>query len=156
MKYDNITLTDHEQYLRLLSVLEKETVTIEIVLVNGEDTDAPLIKAVIPFLIKKELVNKWHGTRRGGKGAPKLTVRADKAVFAHLKKYEHFFVNSRDEYGCDTVIETDFGQDDIAFLDKNGEPLFFTTTHEGYAVISADIVKLITSKRCSQNDNKKR
>ena len=141
MKYESISLTDHEQFLRLLSALEKETDVIEIVQICGEDTNEPLIKAVMPFPIKQENVNKWHGTRRGGKGAPKFTVRADKAVFAHLRKYEHFFKNARDEYGCDKVIETDFGQDDIAFLNKDGEPLFFTTTHEGHAAISADILK---------------
>ena len=138
MKYESVLLTDHEQFLRLLSVLEKNTAAIEIVQINGEDLNEPLIKAAQPFLIKKEYVNKWYGTRRGGKGAPKFIVRAEKAIFVHLKKYEHFFVNSRDKYGCDTVIETDFGQDDIAFLGQNGEPLFFTTTHEGYAAGAAE------------------
>ena len=140
MNYEDITLTDHKQFLRLLSALEKKTAVIEIVQINGEDLNAPLVKAAMPFLIRKDIVNKWHGTRRGGKGVPKLTFRADRTIFAHLRKYEQFFVNLRDEYGCDKVVETDFGQDDIAFLNKNGEPLFFTTTHEGYAVVSADIV----------------
>lgn len=141
MKYEEITLTDHGQFLRLLSALEKETASLEIVQICGEDTNEPLIKAAIPFLLKKENVNKWHGTKRGGKGVPKYTIRADKAFFKHLRKYEHFFKNSHDEYGCDMVIETDFGQDDIAFLNKSGEPLFFTTTHEGYATIAAELLK---------------
>ncbi len=143
MKYEYITLTDHPQFLRLLSALEKETAVIEIVQINGEDLNEPLIKAAQPFLVKKEYVNKWHGTKRGGKGAPKFTISADKAFFSHLKKYEHFFKNPRDEYGCDTVVETDFGQDDIAFLNKSGEPIFFTTTHEGYATITAELLKRI-------------
>lgn len=141
MKYEEITLTDHEQFLRLLSALEKETASLEIVQICGEDANEPLIKAAIPFLLKKENVNKWHGTKRGGKGVPKYTIRADKAFFKHLRKYEHFFKNSHDEYGCDMVIETDFGQDDIAFLNKSGEPLFFTTTHEGYATIAVELLK---------------
>lgn len=141
MKYEEITLTDHEQFLRLLSALEKETASLEIVQICGEDANEPLIKAAIPFLLKKENVNKWHGTRSGGKGVPKYTIRADKAFFKHLRKYEHFFKNSYDEYGCDMVTETDFGQYDIAFLNKSGEPLFFTTTHEGYATIAAELLK---------------
>lgn len=140
MKYEEITLTDHEQFLRLLSALEKETAALEIVQICGEDADEPLIKAAKPFLLKKESVNKWHGTRQGGKGVPKYTIRADKAFFRHLRKYEHFFKNSVDEHGCDKVIETDFGQDDIAFLNKDGEPLFFTTTHEGYATIAREFL----------------
>lgn len=143
MKYEGITLTDHKQFLRLLSVLEKDTAALEIVQICGEDANETLIKAAMPFLLKKENVNKWHGTRCGGKGVPKYTIRADKAFFANLRRYEHFFANSRDEYGCDKVIETDFGLDDIAFLNKNGEPLFFTTTHEGYATIAADLLKKI-------------
>lgn len=139
MNYESLTLTDHEQYLRLLSVLEKETAVIEIVQICGENANEPLIKAAVPFLTKKENVNKWYGTKSGGMGVPKFTVRADKAVFAHLRKYEHFFINSRDKHGWDKVIETDFGLDDIAFLGKSRELLFFTTTHEGYATI-ADIL----------------
>lgn len=139
MKYEGIMLTDHQQYLRLLSALEKETVTIEIVRICDVRAETPFIKCAKRFLIKEETVNKWHGTRRGGSGVPKLTVRADKAFFAHLRRYEHFFVNTRDKYGCDAVIETGFGRDDIAFLNGNGEPLFFTTTHEGYAAVSAEL-----------------
>ncbi len=139
MKYEEIKLTDHEQYLRLLSALENETVTIEIVRTDGSRAETPLINAANRFLIKEETVNKWHGTKRGGSGVPKLTVRADKSFFAHLKRYEHFFVNARDKYGCDAVIETGFGRDDIAFLNGNGEPLFFTTTHEGYAAVSTKL-----------------
>lgn len=143
MNYEGLTLTDHEQYLQLLSVLEKETVVIEIVQICGENMNETLIKAIVPFLIKKGNVNKWHGTKSGGMGVPKFTIRADKAVFAHLRKYEHFFINSRDKHGWDKVIETDFGPDDIAFLGKNGEPLFFTTTHEGYATIAEVLSKML-------------
>ncbi|MDE6726659.1 MAG: hypothetical protein K2J80_01820, partial [Oscillospiraceae bacterium] len=63
MNYESLTLTDHEQYLRLLSVLEKETSIIEIVQICGENANEPLMKAAVPFLIKKERVHKWHGTR---------------------------------------------------------------------------------------------
>lgn len=139
MNYGSLTLTDHKQFLSLLAALERQTSVIEIVRICDETEDSALIKAAEPFIIRKETVNKWHGTKRGGKGAVKLTVRADGAFFAHLRRYEHFFVNSHDEYGCDAVIETDFGQDDIAFLNGKGEPLFFTTTHEGYAAVSTEL-----------------
>lgn len=129
---ESITLTSHEQHLRLLDVLEKRTRTIEIVQICGEDTDDPLIKAAMPFLINKERVNKWHGTKQGGRGSPKFTLRADKAFFRHLRRYEGFFISGKGE--------TDFGLDDIAFIGSGGV-LFYTTTHEGEAYIAPGLAR---------------
>lgn len=137
---ESITLTSHEQHLRLLNILEKRTRTIEIVQIC-EDSDVPLIKAAMPFLINKERVNKWHGTKQGGRGSLKFTIRADKAFFKHLRKYESFFRSATDENGLDSIRETDFGLDDIAFLDSGGAALFFTTTHEGYAYITPELAR---------------
>lgn len=138
---ESIQLTSHEQHLKLLDVLEKRTRTIEIVQICDEDLDEPLIAAAMPFLIKKERVNKWHGTRQGGRGSPKFTIRADMAFFKHLRKYECFFQNMTDKNGFDHVRKTDFGLDDIAFLDSGGAVLFFTTTHEGYAYIAPGLAR---------------
>ena len=138
---ENICLTSHDQHLRMLNILENRTRTIEIVQICGEDLTEPLIKAAIPFLINKVLVNKWHGTRRGGRGSPKFTVRADKTFFKHLRSYECFFLSTTDENGIDSVLETGFGLDDIAFLDSSGAALFYTTTHEGDAYITAGLLK---------------
>lgn len=138
---ESIHLTSHEQHLRLLNILEKRTQTIEIVQICSEDLDKPLVKAAMPFLIKKERVNKWHGTKQGGRGSLKFTLRADKAFFKHLRKYECFFRGMTDDNGLDSVRETDFGLDDIAFLDSGGAALFFTTTHEGYAYIAPELAR---------------
>ncbi len=138
---ESILITSHRQYLTLLDVLEKRTRTIEIVQICGEDLDEPLIKAAVPFLIKKEASNKWHGTKQGGRGSPKFTIRADKEVFRHLRKYKCFFFAETDENGFNSVCETDFGLDDIAFLDSGGAALFYTTTHEGYAYIAPELLR---------------
>ncbi|MBD5384543.1 MAG: hypothetical protein HDR72_06055 [Ruminococcaceae bacterium] len=138
---ESIRLASHEQHLRLLDILEKRTRTIEIVQICDEDLDEPLIKAAAPYLIKKESVNEWHGTRRGGRGAPKFTVRANKEFFKHLRKYESFFRSMTDENRFEYVRETDFGLDDIAFLDSGGAVLFYTTTHEAYAYIAPELLK---------------
>lgn len=137
---ESITLATHKQHLKLLDILEKRTRTIEIVRIC-EDSDVPLIRAAMPFLIKKERVNKWHGTKQGGRGSLKFTLRADKAFFRHLRKYESFFRNVIDENGLGEVRETDFGLDDIAFLDGGGAVLFFTTTHEGDAYIAPELAR---------------
>lgn len=138
---ESIRLTSHKQHLRLLDILEKRTRTIEIVQICDEDLDEPLIKAAAPFLIKKERVNKWHGTRQGGRGSPKFTICADKAFFSHLRKYESFFRSMTDENRFEYVRETDFGLDDIAFLDSGGTVLFYTTTHEGHAYIAPELAR---------------
>lgn len=135
---ESIRLTSHKQYLRLLDVLEKRTRTIEIVQICDEDLDEPLIKAAMPYLIKKERVNKWHGTKQGGRGSPKFTIRADKSFFKHLRKYECFFRSMTDENRFE-YVQTDFGLDDIAFIDSGGAALFFTTTHEAYAYIAPEL-----------------
>lgn len=138
---ESIRLTSHDQHLKLLDVLEKRTRTIEIVQICDEDLDEPLIKAAMPFLIKKERVNKWHGTKQGGRGSPKFTISADKAFFKHLRKYEGFFQSMTDEDGIECVRTTDFGLDDIAFIDGGGTVLFYTTTHEGYAYIAPGLAR---------------
>ena len=136
---ESIRLTSHKQHLRLLGILEKRTRTIEIVQICGADLDKPLIKAAMPFLIKKERGNKWHGTKQGGRGSLKFTISADDAFFHHLRRYEGFFRSMTDENGFGSVRETDFGLDDITFLDSGGAVLFFTTTHEGYAYIAPEL-----------------
>lgn len=139
MKYESITLTSHEQHLRLLDVLEKRTRTIEIVQIC-DDADEPLIKAAMPFLINKERVNKWYGTKQGGRGSLKFTIRADRVFFKHLRKYESFFRNMTGENGLGEVRETNFGLDDIAFI-SGGGVLFYTTTHEGEAYITSELLR---------------
>lgn len=135
MELQEIRLVSHEQHLALLDALEKTARTIEIVRIC-EDAEASLIKEVKPFIIKEERVNRWHGTRQGGRGSLKFTVSADRRVFARLRKYEGFFRSAADGH-----YNTDFGLDDIAFIDGGGAVLFYTTTHEGYAYIAPKIAK---------------
>ena len=135
MNCAELKLTSHDQYLKLLKLLEREATIIEIVQINGDDQNDPIIKAAQPYIIRKQNVNQWLGTLRKGAGVPKYTLRAEKPFFGFLQRYEGVFFNEMDKRGCDTVRETDFGQDDIAFFNRKGEPLFYTTTHEGYAAI---------------------
>ena len=59
-----------------------------------------------------------------------LTEPLIKAAIPFLKKR-----------GIGSVPETGFGLDDIAFLDSSGAALFYTTTHEGDAYITAGLLK---------------
>lgn len=130
-----LRLVSHEQHIALLDALEKTARTIEVVRICEDECD-PLIKELAPFIVKKERVNRWHGTWQGGRGSLKFTVSTDRRVFVHLRKYEGFFQSTADGHHT-----TDFGLDDIAFIDGGGAVLFYTTTHEGYAYIAPKIAR---------------
>lgn len=130
-----VELTNHEQYLRLLEKLRQKTVYVLLTQINEEDEADPILSKAFSCmeLVEKRYVGKWPGTVRKGAKAPQYLFRADDRFFKFLKGFPAFFFNRKDGRGCDLVEETDFGQDDIAFLDKEQRMLFYTTTHEGYA-----------------------
>ncbi len=132
-----IQLTDHEQYLALLDRLEDKTTVILLIQIDGGDTADETVSQASSCmkLLEKKRVSRWPGTVTKGKPAVQYTYQADRRFFKFLKRFPSFFFNRRDSWGCDLVEETEFGQDDIAFLDSGHNLLFFTTTHEGYAYI---------------------
>lgn len=132
-----IKIKSHEDYIKLLDSLKSKTYYIVIVQICCEDkTDEKIIKAKSCMqLVSKKNVNRWLGTtRRDYKAVEYIFISSDN-YFNYLSRYSSFFFNYQDSYGCDIVQETNFGIDDIAFLDKNKNVLFFTTTHEGFANI---------------------
>lgn len=132
-----IQLTDHEQYLALLDQLEVRTAAIILVQIDGGGTADEIVSQASSCmkLLEKKKVSRWPGTVTKGKPAIQYIYQADGRFFKFLKRFPSFFFNRRDSWGCDLVEETEFGQDDIAFLDSSRSLLFFTTTHEGYAYI---------------------
>lgn len=130
-----LRLVSHKQSPALPDALEQTARTIEIVRICEDESD-PLINELAPFVVKKERVNRWHGTWQGGRGSLKFTVSADRRVFVRLRKYEGFFRSTADGHRA-----ADFGLDDIAFIDGGGAVLFYTTTHEGCAYIAPKLAK---------------
>lgn len=132
-----IQLTNNEQYLSLLDRLAPKTAYIILVQICGDDIDDKVVNYANSCMkqLEKKKVSKWLGTITKGGRAIQYTYQADKRFFKFLKSFPSFFLNRQDAWGCDVVEETEFGQDDIAFLDQNYHVLFFTTTHEGYANI---------------------
>ena len=137
----SLELTSHEQYLALLNTLKHTTAYIAIVQINGHDAQDKIISLAESCmqLIEKKHVCKWPGTITRGRRAVQYLYKADKQFFKLLQDFPSFFFNRRDPWGCDLVEETAFGQDDIAFLDKSRNLLFFTTTHEGCAYIERSL-----------------
>ena len=130
---DDILLKSRSQYLDILNAIRKDTEKIIIVQIDGEDKEDPIVNAAkkMMTLENREIVSEWFGTTAPVRAAIKYTFLKKREFFGYLSSFESFFiVESENPY---KVRITDFGFDDIAFLDRNGEMLFFTTTHEGYA-----------------------
>lgn len=135
-----ITITNHRQYLDILKKVRKETAKIIIVQIDGLVKDDPIIQTARQMMIleKRENVNRWLGTISHGWCAVQYTFKMNWEFFDYLSDFESFFiVKSENPY---YVARTDFGLDDIAFLDQNEEILFYTTTHEGHAYINKRLI----------------
>ena len=134
--YIDIVLSNHEQYLKMLNLIRKETKKIIIVQIDGKDETDPVVNTAKKMMTveKIEVVSEWFSTIAPGRKAVQYTFLKKREFFDYLNSFESFFiVSSTNPY---TVIDTDFGFDDIAFLDSNDELLFYTTTHEGFASLS--------------------
>ncbi len=141
--YDN-EIQNHEQFVELLIKLRKLTKYIVIVQLDRWVKDDPLIFDAMDKmrLIEKKKVREWLGTMTHGYGVYHEFDVSDKSFFDALTKYEAFYYIEQMPQGWERVQNTDFGIDDIAFLDKDHKPLFYTTTHEGYAAIHPDVLEV--------------
>ncbi len=139
-----IEIHSHEEYLAILKVLMKDTKRIEILQIDGKDSNDPVLKKAKQMmpLEKEEAANEFHGSVYNN--AEKYSFVANKAFFDYLTSFESFFISK--DANQPYVKTTDFGFDDIAFLGQNNELLFHCVTHEGLANIDkryADFIKNI-------------
>ena len=130
-------INSHDEYLEILKKLEKKSQYIEYVLVDEIDTK--FIEKFGNLIISMASKNKWWGTKTGGRGRQVYKIKSSKEIFKHLKKFETFCKYTVSVRG-DIAETTDFGINDIAFLDDSETPLLFTTTHEGYITIRNDLL----------------
>lgn len=130
-------LNNHNEYLQVLNQLEKKCQYIEYVLINEDETK--FIKNFERFIISLELKNKWWGTKSSQKNKV-YKIKSSHEIFSYLKQFETFCKYTISNDG-DLIEDTAFGINDIAFFDNKEIPLLFTTTHEGYITIRADLFK---------------
>ena len=64
--------------------------------------------------------------------------KSNKIYFEFLRKFESFYINKVSK-STFTTLTTDFGTDDISFLDERNKRLFSSTTHEGYGLASGEL-----------------
>lgn len=139
-KFISIELRSHKEYLELLKKLQPSTKYIDLVQIDDNQNDAVIVYALSNLkMIHKEKTNTWLGTQRGGAGVMKYTFEMNNTYWNYLSSFTSFFYNYKKDDGEDDIQTTEFGFSDIAFLDKEMQPLFFTTTHEGYAIIKQEL-----------------
>jgi hypothetical protein len=133
---------DHAQYESLLLRLRKLSRYVVLVQIDGEAADDPHVLQAMEtmVLVDKKPVCKWLGTDAFGRAVQYEFFLNTKAFFNYLLQYPSFFFNERLDYS--SIEDTSFGLDDIAFLDKDRKPLFYTTTHEGLAWVRPDVLNV--------------
>ena len=129
VNYDG-KLNNHEDYQKMLKILEKECSFI------GIDSEHEIVVKHNKDIIKIEKSSSWWGIETSYINTL-YYIKASEALFKDLSKYETF---------CKTINyeaqKTDFGANDIAFFDKNDNILLITNTHEGFISVDERIDKL--------------
>ena len=137
-----VEIRDYDEYLELLDAVRPFTAFIAIVQIDGYDPDDIVMLEADATMesVGRYKVNKWPGTRTRGMRAQLHMYKSNREFFKWLREGDAFFYNSQDAWGCDLVERTDFGLDDIIFLDKEQEVMMFTTTHEGIICINEELI----------------
>ena len=141
--YVEVDLYSRQQYLAILDMLKKDTESVVIVQIDGPNDADPIVETARNRMQLKseETVSEWLGTIAPGRGAAQYTFESSAEFFGYLATLESFFLwknPAKPHMGYMQLHRTDFGIDDIAFLDRNDTLLFYTTTHEGFAWMRAD------------------
>lgn len=146
MSYKFISIETHKEYLKLLNKLKFKTKYIYLYVgcpLNDEHRDFILeyCNDNLKF-IEKRTVNGLFGEDEGIDEHPQYIYSIEnyynrEQLFEFLSTFESFFHRESllDKNG-NYQNRCDFGLDDIGFVDKNGEVLCYTITHEVMTYIS--------------------
>ncbi len=133
-------LNNHEDYLKMLNILEKKS---DFIGIAGKHEITDKFKSDI---IKIEKSSSWW-TEETSYVELIYYIKASSELFAFLRKYETFcktivYKNKYFNYETLETETTDFGEDDIAFFDSDCNILLATVTHEGFIYVAENIDKL--------------
>ena len=137
-----VEIRDYDDYLDYLKAVKPFTRYIAIIQVDGYDPDDEVMLAADAHMESagRYMTSSWPGTETHGNRAQVHMYRASHGFFRWLQDGDAFFYNSEDKWGGDFVEKTDFGFDDIVFMDQNQDILMYTTTHEGDIYILEDLI----------------
>ena len=132
-------LNNHNDYLKMLDILENKCLYIEYVLVDGRKSD-DLVNMFYTDIISRDKTREWWGTVTTP-ACIRYRIKYSKELFNYLRSFETFVIYIMKDGYPDKCINTNFGINDIAFFDNKDDPMLYTTTHEGYVDIRKDIDK---------------
>ena len=137
-----VEIRDYDDYLDLLKAVKPFTKFIAIIQIDGYDPNDEVVLAADDYMESagRYMTSDWPGTKTRGNRAQVHMYRASHEFFKWLEAGDAFFYNSEDEWGCDIVEKTEFGFDDIVFMDQNQDVLMYTTTHEGDICILEELI----------------
>jgi len=137
-----VEICGYDDYLDLLKAVEPFTRYIAVVQIDGYDPEDEVMLTADDLMESagRYKTGNWPGTRTRGNRAQIHMYRSNHQFFNWLREGDAFFYNGEDEWGCSIVERTDFGTDDIVFMDKNQDILMYTTTHEGDIYILEDLI----------------
>ncbi len=140
-----IRINSHEDYIRIITSLRNKTKYIQIVQINGDERKKDsIIENAFKYmkLIKKIKTNLWAGNKTSsGNSGVLYEFESTENYLIHLKSYQSFFLSSFVNESYEPVY-TDFGLDDICFLNGKRQVIFYTTTHEGLAFYDKKLIEL--------------
>ena len=134
-------LNNHENYLKMLDILEKKCSFI------GISKNHKIIDIFNNFIISIEKSYTWWGIETSYLETL-YYIKTSKELFNFLRKYDTFckyIIGSFEMMKSDEVVLTEFGQNDIAFFDDNEKILLRTNTHEGFIFVNKNIDELFNN-----------
>lgn len=140
---EKVEIKDTDEYLEYLDDIRPATAFIAIVQPDGFDEDDPVIVEADACmeLVGAYKTNNWPGTRTREPRAQLHMYKASREFFDYLYDIPAFFFN---EIGLDGSVGgvelTEFGIDDIVFMDRKKNILLYTTTHEGGIYMNEDYI----------------
>ncbi|MGN1307738.1 MAG: hypothetical protein ACI4V3_08720 [Faecousia sp.] len=145
MGFAEYKLRTHQQYIRLLEVLNPLTAFIELVPVSPEDDLVVHWALQNMELIEQDAESERYKTGDGKPIYTRYLFRWSEAAFRYLGSLHNFYiyVESPAGHNADVLMETEFAWTDVAFLDEKRNTIFYTITHEGYAFIQESLREIV-------------
>lgn len=129
MLYKSVLLNNHEDYIELLKELKDYISYIEILM--NDERDTQMIDKFQNNIISIKNVNSWWGLNNKEYCLFKLyRLKINEELFKYLEQFETFgYIESP---GIDDNNYSNFGKNDIAFLDNNENILLRTDLKNGF------------------------
>lgn len=138
---ERVEIRDHEEYIELIELIRPVVTSIAIIQIYGYNPKDPVIMEADACMkqVSAYNSNNWPGTRTRGNRGQVFVYEQVREFYDYLYSIEAFFINESDPRTLEEkVVLTEFGINDIVFMDSKGNVLLYTTTHEGDIYLNED------------------